>query len=151
MYCPFCDKGSSESFLSSENFLAIYNIAPVLPGHSLVVPKRHVESLFMLTDEEVAEFMLMGRNVAKLLTTALNTDAFDWAIQEKEVAGQTVPHLHMHIMPRKVGDLPNPGDWYQELEKSEQHIDSASRKKLKPAEMDKIIHLLKETAKKIKL
>jgi len=149
MYCPFCDKGAVESFLSSPNFLAIYNIAPALPGHSLVIPKRHIESLFELTDEEVAEFMLLGRNVAKLITMALNTDAFDWAIQEKAAAGQTVNHLHMHVIPRKLGDLPNPGDWYFELEKSEQHIDSADRKKLKPEEMDKIVRMLRELAKRI--
>jgi len=150
MYCPFCDKGESESFLSSKNFLAIYNIAPVLPGHSLVIPKRHVESLFDLTDEELAEFMLMGRNVASLLKKAVNTEAFDWAIQEKEEAGQSVPHLHMHVVPRKIGDLPNPGDWYQELEKSEQHIDSGKRKKLKPDEMSKIVTQLRTLALKLK-
>ncbi len=151
MYCPFCDKGSSESFLSSANFLAIYNIAPVLPGHSLVIPKRHMESLFELTDDEASEFMLMGRKVAKLLTIALNTNAFDWAIQEKEAAGQTVSHLHMHVVPRKIGDLPDPGDWYQELEKSEKHIDSLHRKKLNASEMQKIVHKLRGLALKSNL
>ena len=149
MYCPFCDKGESESFLRSANFLAIYNIAPVLPGHSLVIPKRHIESLFELTEDEVAEFMILGRKVATLLKKAVDTDAFDWAIQEKEEAGQSVPHLHMHVVPRKIGDLPKPGDWYQELEKSEQHIDSPNRKRLKPEEMMKIVQQLRELAKRM--
>lgn len=132
--------------MSSENFVVIYNIAPVLPGHSLVIPKRHVESMFELTEEETGEFMQLGRQVARLLSIVFNTDAFDWAVQEKEAAGQSVPHLHMHVVPRKIGDLPNPGDWYQEIEKSATHIDSANRRKLKPEEMVDIVQRLKKKA-----
>src|SRR4051812_9287501 len=113
--CPFCSKKTEEAFLETTNFIAIYNIAPVLPGHSLVIPKKHIESLFELTDEETGELMILGKKVASLLSKVLNTDAFDWAIQEKEAAGQSVLHLHMHVVPRKIGDLPNPGDWYQAL------------------------------------
>jgi len=144
--CPFCTKRKEEAFLSSENFVAIYNIAPVLPGHSLIIPKKHIESLFELTEEEAGEFMQLGRKVAKLLSHVFHTDAFDWAVQEKEAAGQSVPHLHMHVVPRKIGDLPNPGDWYQEIEKAEAHIDSANRKKLKPEEMAQIVERLKVKA-----
>ncbi len=61
--------------------------------------------------------MKLGRNTAQSLSQVFDTDAFDWAIQEKEAAGQSVPHLHMHIVPRKIGDLKDPGAWYQELEK----------------------------------
>lgn len=147
--CPFCAKRQDEAFLESENFVAIYNIAPVLPGHSLVIPKKHVESLFELSDELTGEFMILGRKVAKLVTAMLDTDAFDWAVQEKEAAGQSVPHLHMHVVPRKIGDLPNPGDWYQAVEKSETHIDSANRKRLSPEEMQKIVQRLKAKAKEI--
>lgn len=145
--CPFCTKSEEEAFLSSENFIAIYNLAPVLPGHSLVIPKRHVESLFDLSDKETGELMILARKVAALLAKELNTDAFDWAVQEKEAAGQSVPHLHMHVVPRKIGDLPNPGDWYQEIEKGEVHIDSANRKKLNPAEMKAIVERLRAAAK----
>ncbi|MFN3402614.1 MAG: HIT family protein [Cytophagaceae bacterium] len=147
--CPFCNKQSSEAFLSSENFLVIYNIAPVLPGHSLVIPKRHVESLFQLTDEETGELMVLAKKTAKLLSVVLDTDAFDWALQEKEAAGQSVSHVHMHVVPRKIGDLPNPGDWYQEIEKSEEHIDSANRKRLSPQEMNEIVGMLKKRATEI--
>lgn len=146
MSCPFCIKAQDQSILSSANFIAIYNIAPVLPGHCLVIPKKHIESFFDLGSDELAEFMTLGRNVAKLLTKALNTDAFDWAIQEKEAAGQSVPHLHMHIVPRYIGDLKNPGDWYQELEKNGEHIDSQKRKKLSDFEMNSIVNNLKTTA-----
>lgn len=149
--CPFCKKRQEESFLSSENFTVIYNIAPVLPGHSLVIPKRHVESLFELSEEETGELMKLGRKTAKLLSIVFNTDAFDWAIQEKEAAGQSVPHLHMHVVPRKIGDLPNPGDWYQEIEKASIHIESAGRKKLRPEQMKDVVERLKKMATEISL
>lgn len=120
MNCPFCQKTAQYYILQSNNFAAIYNISPILPGHSLIIPKRHVESLFDLSESELAEFMRMGRDMARLLAEVFETDAFDWAIQEKEAAGQSVAHLHMHVVPRKIGDMPDPGDWYQALEKSQQ-------------------------------
>lgn len=148
MECPFCRKTATDFFLETKSFAAIYNIAPILPGHSLVIPRRHVESLFELTDSELAEFMRLGRDVARLLKQVLQTDAFDWAIQEKEAAGQSVAHLHMHVVPRRIGDLPNPGDWYQALEKNAQlPIDSASRNRLSRTEMDAITSRLKEQAR----
>lgn len=116
--CPFCTKKATFYLLETAHFASIYNISPILPGHSLVVPKRHVESLFLLTEQELAEFMYLGRSTARLLALIYKTDAFDWAIQEKEAAGQSVPHLHIHVVPRTLGDLADPGDWYQELEKS---------------------------------
>lgn len=116
--CPFCEKTKPDYFIERGQFAAIYNISPILPGHSLVIPKKHIESLFELSDEELSAFMLLGRDVAKLLMDVFNTDAFDWAIQEKEAAGQSVAHLHMHVVPRKIGDLPDPGEWYQKLERN---------------------------------
>ncbi len=115
--CPFCNKAQDLYFLESEHFAAIYNISPILPGHSLIIPKKHCESLFELSEDDLSEFMKLGRNTAQFLSQVFDTDAFDWAIQEKEAAGQSVPHLHMHIVPRKIGDLKDPGAWYQELEK----------------------------------
>jgi bis(5'-adenosyl)-triphosphatase len=149
MTCPFCKKTRSDYFMETENFAAIYNIAPILPGHTLVIPKKHHESLFELSEQELSEFMILGRKVAGLLAHLFLTDAFDWAIQEKEAAGQSVAHLHMHVVPRKIGDLPHPGDWYTALEKSEQTgIDTEIRRKLSPAEMYSITRRLKEEAGK---
>lgn len=142
--CPFCQKGVEYYFLENESFAAIYNIAPILPGHSLIIPKRHVESLFELNDEELSNFMKLGRDVAFLLSKVLDTDAFDCAIQEKEAAGQSVAHLHMHVVPRKIGDLKHPGDWYQAIEKSE-HIDD-QRKKLTPQALRDITERLTRQA-----
>lgn len=143
--CPFCNKSSSDFFLESNEFAVIYNIAPILPGHSLVIPKWHTESLFDLSEQQLAEFMSLGRKTARLLSQVFDTDAFDLAIQEKEAAGQSVAHLHMHVVPRKLGDLVHPGDWYQEIEKkSSGEIDIHSRFRLTKQELAKITARLKQ-------
>ncbi len=114
--CPFCATGISDlGFMESDRFRVIVNAAPVLPGHSLVIPKRHVESLLALDDGEVTEMVKLSRRAVTLLTRTHHADGFDWTIQESEAAGQSVPHLHLHLIPRTKGDLPDPGDWYPRL------------------------------------
>lgn len=145
--CPFCAKTKNDYYLESENFAVLYNISPILPGHSLVIPKQHKESLFELTNEELAEFMLFGKNTALLLCKVFQTDAFNWAIQEREVAGQSVAHLHMHVVPRKLGDMVNPGDWYQRLEKIESgDIDTYARYRLSDEILNTLTQKMKQKA-----
>lgn len=148
--CPFCKKSENDYFLQSENFACIYNISPIVPGHSLVIPKLHVESLFWLNKDELLEFMQMGRKAARLLGNIFETDAFDWAIQEKEAAGQSVAHLHMHVIPRIMNDLSFPGAWYQELEKSQaDDIDSFNRFHLSQQQLDELTERIKKEAGKL--
>jgi bis(5'-adenosyl)-triphosphatase len=146
--CPFCDPAvQAATFAETERFRAIYNIAPILPGHSLVLPKAHVEGFMDLNDEDAAGMMVFARQVARLLGTAFQASAFDWTIQDGLPAGQTVPHLHLHLIPRKTDDLPSPGDWYPRLEESEKGlagvIDSAARSRLKAHEMKTIVEYLR--------
>ena len=139
--CPFCNSNIDEArFSESENFLAIYNIAPILHGHSLILPKRHVESLLELNNEELHEMMIFSRNTTKMLLEMFKSSGFDWTIQEGEDAGQSVPHLHLHLIPRKSNDLPQPGDWYPLLRESESEIiESSTRARLLPDEMKLIV------------
>jgi bis(5'-adenosyl)-triphosphatase len=149
--CPFCNTNVYEAvFAESENFRAIYNIAPILPGHSLIIPKRHLQSLMDLSDSELCEMMIFGRNVVRILLRAFNAVALNWTIQEGEEAGQTVPHLHMHLIPREPNDLPRPGDWYPLLRKSQSEmIDSESRPQLSPHEMKEIVAHIKQVAREL--
>jgi len=150
--CPFCEPDIKDiSFLENESFLAIYNIAPILPGHSLVIPKKHITSLFELTHNELKDFMVLAQDAAKILSIAFNTDSFNWSIQERTPAGQSVPHLHMHIIPRKIDDLPNPGDWYPELEEHfySTHIDSVERPRYRKEQLIQIASKLRDIAKNI--
>ena len=144
--CPFCSSNVDVAkFDESENFLAIYNIAPILPGHSLVIPKRHVESLMDLDDKELHEMMMFSRETTRLLLEVFKSTGFDWTVQEGEEAGQSVPHLHMHLIPRKSDDLSQPGDWYPLMKESEiEIIDSNARHRLSTDEMMTIVSKIRE-------
>ena len=130
--CLFCRKEIVEkSFSQSLNFKAIYNIAPILPGHSLIIPKSHYTSLFELPDTEIAEMMVFARKIASFLKTFFQCDGFDWTIQDGVSAGQTVLHLHLHIIPRKPLDLPEGNEWYSKIpENEEKLLDSQHRERL---------------------
>jgi bis(5'-adenosyl)-triphosphatase len=137
--CPFCAESlAGISFMESPRFRAIVNIAPVLPGHSLVVPKHHVESLLSLGDDEVSEMVNLSRRAVALLMQFYGSTGFDWTIQESEAAGQSVPHLHLHLIPRQNGDLSDPGDWYARL------IEFRSRPRLTLTEMSDIARRLRQ-------
>lgn len=151
--CPFCSPGVEEiSFAESDRFRAIYNAAPILPGHSLVIPKRHLHSLMQLTDSELCEMMVFSRATVRILLEVFGDGAFNWTLQEGEAAGQTVPHLHLHLIPRESNDLPHPGDWYPLLRESQSEIiDSESRPRLTSEEMRTVVAKIRETAGKIEL
>lgn len=143
--CPFCREDVKDiSYLESENFLVIYNIAPVFPGHSLLIPKKHIKSILELNENELFELIILCRKAIEILKIALKTEAFNISLQEREEAGQTIPHLHLHIIPRIKGDLENPGLWYQKIQNNyEDIIDSQSRPKLNKEEMIAIVQYLK--------
>lgn len=150
--CPFCKQEIKDLvFLESRAFMAVYNIAPILPGHSLVMPKEHITSLFDLSDEELYEFVKFSRKAIRILSKAFNTDGFNWTLQEREEAGQSVAHMHIHIIPRIPGDLSHPGEWYPKLKNNiEDIIDSDKRVKLKPDEVKSVVSKLRSVAKSIR-
>jgi bis(5'-adenosyl)-triphosphatase len=134
--CPFCRKDIvSSAFMESEHFIAIYNIAPILRGHSLVISRKHIKSLFELSSAELAEFSVFSREVTQLLLEAFKGEGFDWSIQEGASAGQSVPHLHLHIVNRRKNDLYGLANWYPRVQENEAGmLDSASRTRLSEAE-----------------
>lgn len=148
--CPFCIPNVNASvFAQSENFKAVYNIAPILPGHSLIICNKHISRFMQLEDSVLSEMMVFSRQVICTLSKAFKTDSFNWTLQEGTDAGQTVEHMHIHIIPRRKGDLNTPGDWYPELKKQEAHmLDSFSRPKLNNSEMQSIITYLKKVHSK---
>ncbi|MEI6061334.1 MAG: HIT family protein [Bacteroidota bacterium] len=138
--CPFCRKDNlAKAFLKTPYFSAIYNIAPVVPGHSLVIPNNHTRSLFDLTEQELGEMMVFARRVTSVLKTVFGCDGFDWSIQDGESAGQTIPHLHLHIIPRKPSDIPVSEEWYSKLsDNNNKMLDSQQRERLGEVEYDAI-------------
>jgi bis(5'-adenosyl)-triphosphatase len=146
MNCPFCRLNSkNQAFITSQNFMAVYDISPMLPGHTLIIPFEHIESLHDLAEDKLAEFFQFSRMVTKGLCEFLDTDAFDWSIQEKEEAGQSVSHLHLHIIPRTKNDLPNASDWYPLLMEHNKQtiIDSAQRPRFTETEFLEITEKLR--------
>lgn len=143
--CPFCNESILLSvFYTQKDFLGAYNIAPVLPGHSLIIPKKHVISITELNDHELFGFFNTARKVLAILMKAFHTDAFDWSLQEKPEAGQTIEHLHLHIVPRTKYDLQNPGDWYPLLQNNDsQIIDSLDRPRLTTENLHQIVNKLR--------
>jgi bis(5'-adenosyl)-triphosphatase len=149
--CLFCRKEVIEkSFYSSEKFSAIYNIAPIVPGHSLIIPNAHYESVNELRDEVLSEMILFTRKITSVLMTFFECDGFDWTIQDGFSAGQTVPHLHLHIVPRKLNDIAEGKEWYSLIPKNELLLlDSKQRERLSDTEYISITARLCEASKSI--
>lgn len=144
--CPFCSPYIDNSvFAQSTNFKAVYNIAPILPGHTLIISNNHISRFLEIEDSLMEEMIVFSRKVMKTLSKAFKTESFDWTLQEGVEAGQTVDHMHIHIIPRHEKDLASPGDWYPRLKSNESNIiDSLTRPKLTGSELLSIVKYLKE-------
>src|SRR5215475_12498349 len=146
--CPFDYPGiRTAEYAGDEKFAAIYNIAPILPGHSLIIPRWHVARLGDLSEAESCRFFVFARRVTEFLLAHFQADGFDWSIQDGWTAGQTVGHVHLHVIPRWQGDLPAPGDWYDRLQMpvataADGPVDSAVRPRLSDLDLDKIVGAL---------
>lgn len=135
---------SKNIFAESETEMAIYNIAPIVPGHVMILPKDQLKSLNDLSEEQLSSFFSFARKVTTFIIKEFKATDFDWTIQDGESAGQTIPHLHLHIIPRTEGDFPNPGDWYPVLKQSlEKNIDSGDREKISGVEIERIVSHLR--------
>jgi diadenosine tetraphosphate (Ap4A) HIT family hydrolase len=106
--CPFCTLPDSRIVEENEHAVVILDGFPVSLGHSLIIPKRHVGSFFEITDiERAALFKLLDR-AKELVSDQHQPDGFNIGINDGAPAGQTVPHLHIHLIPRYDGDLADP-------------------------------------------
>ena len=106
--CPFCTLADERIVASNELAVIIRDGFPVSPGHTLIVPKRHVASWFDTTSEEQRAVMdLLAQ--AKLQLDAEHTPAgYNIGINDGPAAGQTIRHLHLHLIPRYDGDNEDP-------------------------------------------
>lgn len=106
--CPFCTPTADRIFHAGKLTLGLWDAFPVSPGHALLVPKRHVASWFEAASEEQAE-LLAGVELARLeIEKDHQPDGFNVGINIGPAAGQTVPHLHVHVIPRYSGDVADP-------------------------------------------
>ena len=106
--CPFCDPEEELTFYKGERVLALYDAFPVSPGHALIVTRRHTSDWFTATPEERTELMA-ATEVARLAISARHQpDGFNIGMEIGRAAGQTIDHLHLHVIPRYAGDAVNP-------------------------------------------
>ncbi len=105
--CIFC-VGEPVEIAHSDNFYACLDGYPVSQGHALIIPRRHILSLFDLTGEEVAEMHQVMVGVVGWLTHQYAPAGFNVGVNDGAAAGRTIHHLHVHVIPRYVGDVADP-------------------------------------------
>jgi len=106
--CIFCKiaKGEipSEKVLENENFIVIKDANPKVAGHSLVISKKHYKTLLDMPASLFGEFLETAKQAALKLIDETKAEGFNLMMNNYKVAGQIVPHVHLHILPRKKGD-----------------------------------------------
>ena len=108
MNCFFCNLDPSRIFIHNEHCIVIRDGFPISPGHTLVIPRRHVGSFFDLSAEERQALMALLDSAKQSLDAVYRPDAYNIGINDGPAAGQTVPHVHVHLIPRYEGDRDDP-------------------------------------------
>ncbi|MFH1670764.1 MAG: HIT family protein [Patescibacteria group bacterium] len=109
--CRFCDstyQNGDKTVMSNEYCFANFDGHPVTGGHMKVIPRRHMETYFEMTSDEVGDIYKMICECKKMLDEKHNPDGYNIGVNCGKEAGQTVFHLHIHLIPRYKGDVPDP-------------------------------------------
>ncbi|KAF2673646.1 putative Bis-tetraphosphatase [Microthyrium microscopicum] len=135
---------TSQVFHLTSHSYAFVNLKPILPGHVLVSPIRRVPRLHDLTAAEVSDLFQEVQRVGRMVERVFHASALNIAIQDGSDAGQSVPHVHAHILPRKPADLPNTDDIYKELDGPAgdigQHLEHARKGAFPTVDADEARH-----------
>jgi len=106
--CPFCALPEARILFRNSAAVAIRDSYPVTPGHTLLIPVRHVASFFDVTPSERQAMLTLLDAAKRQLQAEFDPAGYNIGINDGEAAGQTVGHLHMHLIPRYPGDGPDP-------------------------------------------
>ena len=107
-FCPFCQTDETRVFLRLSQVQALWDGFPVSEGHALIVPYRHIPTLFEARPDERAELFNSIELVCSHIRQKFGADGFNLGVNMGSAAGQTVPHLHLHVIPRRTGDVADP-------------------------------------------
>ncbi len=106
--CIFCKilAGDIPSYqiYEDDDFKVILDVGPASRGHALIIPKEHYKNLYELPEELAAKAFVLGKKLITVLTGILGCDGYNLVQNNGEVAGQTVDHFHLHLIPRYEGD-----------------------------------------------
>ena len=97
-HCPFCTPDPDRVFFQGKRVYALWDAFPVTDRHALIVPRRHVAGWFDATPEEQAELIAALSQVKEHIETEHAPDGYNMGINDGEAAGQTIHHLHLHVM-----------------------------------------------------
>lgn len=106
--CPFCNRNNlkkHEVLYEDNNHLVFFSKQPVTLGHTLVIPKKHIKSLLTLRDNEIDTLFELVKKTARIIHKTLKPDGLDMGTNYGRIAGQSVDHLHVHVIPRYEGDF----------------------------------------------
>ena len=106
--CPFCQLRDDRCVIVTQHIRAFRDQFPVSKGHTLIIPRRHVASIFDLHDDELQSIWNAVAQVRQQLQDEFTPDAFNIGVNDGAAAGQTVLHAHVHVIPRYAGDVPDP-------------------------------------------
>jgi histidine triad (HIT) family protein len=150
MECIFCNQIilKKETFYEDSHFIAVYNIRPVVKGHCLVIPKRHVLELGELNAEERKDFLTFSNKAVFLALEYSGVRDFDFLLQKGENAGQSIKHLHFHILPRKRNDVLSVSkkEFFRSFAEKENAVDTLSG-----GDLAAVVKELKDLAEKHRL
>ena len=106
--CIFCKIANGEipsaTLYEDEDFRVILDLGPATKGHALILPKAHAANIYELPDETAGKAMILAKHMAAKIKDGLHCDGFNIVQNNGEIAGQTVFHFHMHLIPRYEGD-----------------------------------------------
>ena len=106
--CIFCRIANGEipsaTIYEDADFRVILDLGPASKGHALILPKEHFDNIYELDEDTAAKVFVLAKNMAGKMTEALGCDGFNIVQNNGTVAGQTVFHFHMHLIPRYEGD-----------------------------------------------
>lgn len=102
--CIFCKIANGEipssTIYEDEMFRVILDLSPATKGHALILPKKHMANIFEMDEETAEKIFVLASRISKAMKESLNCDGLNIIQNNGEVAGQTVFHFHMHIIPR---------------------------------------------------
>lgn len=106
--CAFCEIAESRVIKTNDLAFAAFDLYPVSNGHVLIIPYRHVSSFFELNMQEITSINNLLHLIKIDLDNKYSPDGFNIGINIGSAAGQTIEHVHIHLIPRYLGDIPDP-------------------------------------------
>ncbi|MDI6861458.1 MAG: HIT domain-containing protein [Caldisericia bacterium] len=103
-FCPFCEPEKERVIFDSKFSYALLDIFPVTKGHTLIIPKRHILKVEELNHDEILDIFISFKHVKYALEKLLKPDGFNFGLNLGEASGQSIMHLHFHLIPRYFGD-----------------------------------------------